>query len=162
MSRFGDSLETAMPKRPKAIYFIALWTLIASHNTVLPIASWLFPYDGLPVNAPWLQKITFVLSMGFVLYVTLGLIQLRAVPRWLVVGLMATWVGVVMGRLLTPGAQDPIGVVASVTVLMISGWTIWALIRPNFRRLANAYRQERAAEAWVRFKRQTTLKVRSR
>ncbi len=149
-----------MTKRPKGIYLVALWVVLA-FKTQFVLSSSLFAL--FPHGVDWSRYITEyaqpTLRFAFLLlliYLVVGLIRLDPVAMWTFSGfcVVGSLLPVFLLVLLPLSHRVPTMklVVGLCTFIAINAAVVWYLVRPAFRSAAAAYRRDRDEQRRARLR----------
>jgi hypothetical protein len=138
-----------MSKRPFAIGAVSAWVgllLLVYGPAMVPLLT------GLTRESGGWYSFALLIYAAFVIYVAVGLFQLRSPHVWLSIALSA-WLAVsaAAGLLKLVAAGGPPRPMATASVIMlVNSVVVWYLLRPSFRTKATEYRRERDQDSACR------------
>jgi hypothetical protein len=142
-------------KRPRILYFVAAWCCLG----LLIQASFLSrpgrAYQAAGEDVPMFLAILPVLAFGFMVWQTIGLVQLKRFHRWFAVVFFSWWtVAVVWNSIFMLGRLSVF--LSVIAVFNVS--SVWYLSRRTFREFAVQFAAERAKEKHSRMMREASQK----
>jgi hypothetical protein len=134
-------------KRPRIFYVVAVWSCLALLIQASYLARPSRAYQAAGEAVPVLWTILPLVALGFVIWQTVGLVQLKRFNRWFAVVYFIWWAIALIwnstAALLNP-AVKPLPAIALFSVLVaLNLLSAWYLSRQSFREFAVEFRVER-------------------
>ncbi len=130
-------------KRPIGIYFVTVWCAIGWLIQVSYLSRLVKPYDETGQPPSFLVMALPLVVTAFLVWQVVGLVRLRAFPRWFCVGFLTWWTCVLTWNSIVgfsrPGTK-PFGIVVAWAVIGgLNAASVWYLTRRSFRQFCAAY-----------------------
>ena len=137
-------------KRPRIFYFVAAWCCLALliQASYLTRPSRAYQAAGEPVPALW--TILPLLALGFVVWQTVGLVQLRRFHRWFAVVFFSWWSAMLVWNatitLRGPTVKFLPAIIVFSALIALNLLSAWYLSRRTFREFSVQFVAERDKE----------------